>query len=95
MEEPLHRGPSDEVGEAVAAVYAILREMPAEERIPFALRRVDGMALGEVAAACGVSLATIKRRIRRAEERFRTETRHHPGLAEWIRDNVEDEARAQ
>jgi RNA polymerase sigma-70 factor (ECF subfamily) len=92
LEEPVHVGPSDEVSEAVAAVYAILRRMPAEERIPFALRRVDGMALGEVAAACSVSLATIKRRLQRAEETFRAEARQQPSLQEWIRDNTEEVA---
>jgi RNA polymerase sigma-70 factor, ECF subfamily len=90
IEEPVHMAASDEVTEAVAAVYAILRRLPAEERIPFALRRIDGMALGEVAAACGVSLATIKRRIDRAEARFRVEARQQPSLQEWVSDAAED-----
>jgi RNA polymerase sigma-70 factor (ECF subfamily) len=90
LEEPLHVGPSDEISEALRAVYAVFGGMPAEERIPFALRRVDGMALGEVAAACGVSLATIKRRLDRAEARFRMEALRHPSLREWVRDEVEE-----
>jgi RNA polymerase sigma-70 factor (ECF subfamily) len=84
LEEPVHVSAPDEVTSALAAVYAILRSMPVEERIPFALRRIDGMALGEVAGACEVSLATIKRRIAAAEARFRAEAAQDPRLAEWI-----------
>jgi RNA polymerase sigma-70 factor (ECF subfamily) len=50
--------------------YALLDAIPADERIAFALRYVDGMELTEAAAACGCSLATVKRRISRAEQKF-------------------------
>jgi RNA polymerase sigma-70 factor (ECF subfamily) len=70
---------------AVKAVYAVLGRLPADERIAFALRFVDGMELTEVAAACGVSLATIKRRLQRAEHRFLANCKNYPELGPWVR----------
>ena len=52
------------------AVYAAIDTLPADERLAFTLRFVSEMELTEVAAACQVSLATIKRRLSRAEARF-------------------------
>jgi RNA polymerase sigma-70 factor, ECF subfamily len=51
-------------------LHQILDRIPADQRIAFVLRFVEGMELTEVAAACGVSLATIKRRLDRAHARF-------------------------
>ncbi|WP_437296456.1 RNA polymerase sigma factor [Sorangium sp. So ce426] len=76
--------PSGEVTEALRATYAVLNELPVDERIPFALRFIGGMELVEVADACGVSLATIKRRLARAESRFTALAREHPALSDWI-----------
>ncbi len=52
-------GLEPEVLEAYKRTYALLERMPADERIPFALRYVDGMELSRVAEICDVSLATI------------------------------------
>jgi RNA polymerase sigma-70 factor, ECF subfamily len=70
--------------EALRATYAVLDRLPADERIAFALRFIDGMELTEVAAACGVSLATIKRRLARAEAEFTTRARQSAVLCDWI-----------
>lgn len=66
------------------AVYAVLAHMDADERIAFALRFVEGMELKEVAESCCVSLATIKRRLSRAETNFRAQAKAHPALAERV-----------
>ena len=76
--------PSGEITEALRATYAVLDELPVDERVPFALRFIGGMELTEVADACAVSLATIKRRLARAEESFTTLAREHPALTDWI-----------
>lgn len=76
--------PSSEASEALRATYAILDELPADERIAFALRFIGGMELTEVAAACQVSLATIKRRLARAEARFTALARESAVLHDWI-----------
>jgi RNA polymerase sigma-70 factor (ECF subfamily) len=77
--------PSAELSESVRATYRVLDRLSADERIPFALRFIDGMELTEVAKACGVSLATAKRRLARAQERFLGAAREEPTLAEWIK----------
>jgi RNA polymerase sigma-70 factor, ECF subfamily len=56
--------------EALRRTYAILEGLGAYDRIAFTLRFIEGMELTEVAAACGCSLATVKRRLSRAEKQF-------------------------
>ena len=55
---------------AVRATYRVLDTLPVDERMAFSMRFIAEMELTEVAAACRVSLATIKRRLARAETRF-------------------------
>ena len=76
--------PQGETHEAVRATYAILSEFPADERLAFTLRFVSEMQLTEVAAACRVSLATVKRRLARAEKRFVEAARSSPALTERL-----------
>jgi len=73
-----------ELDEAVRTTYRVLKKLSAEERIAFALRFVDGMELVEVADACGVSLATAKRRLARARKKFLTIAGTYPELSEWV-----------
>ena len=84
--------PPDGVGgpgiEAAAeAVYGVFDQMPPDERIPFALHKIEGLGLVETAAACGISLSTVRRRLAKAERRFfklaRAEETLAPWLAEW------------
>jgi len=55
----------------LALVDRLLRRVRAEARIAWMLRRVEGLGLAEVAALCGCSLATVKRRIAEVEELVR------------------------
>lgn len=73
-----------EVSEALQSTYRVLGRMPAEERIPFALRVIDGMELTQVAESCGFSLATVKRRLTRAKQRFCELAREEPALSDWL-----------
>jgi predicted RNA polymerase sigma factor len=50
----------------------------------FSLRFIAEMDLTEVAAACGVSLATIKRRLSRADAKFRAGARTEPELEQRL-----------
>jgi RNA polymerase sigma-70 factor (ECF subfamily) len=76
--------------EALQRVFALLSELPDEERIAFALRFVDGMELKDVAAATEVSLATAKRRLARATELFVPRAKADPilgprmGAGRWM-----------
>jgi RNA polymerase sigma-70 factor (ECF subfamily) len=73
-----------EVLEALRTVYLVLESLPADLRIPFSLRYVDKMELTEVAEACDVSLATIKRRLSKAEQRFVRRARRETSLVPWV-----------
>jgi RNA polymerase sigma-70 factor (ECF subfamily) len=75
---------SPDVEEAASCVYRILAGMPVDERIPFALRMLEEMDLPSTAAACGMSVATVRRRLARAERRFFTLARQCQALAPWM-----------
>jgi RNA polymerase sigma-70 factor (ECF subfamily) len=75
---------SPEMQEAARAVYRIFDRMPVDERIPFALRMLEGLELEATAAACGMSLATVRRRLVRAERRFYKMARQCEALAPWL-----------
>ncbi len=74
-----------EVDEAVRATYHVLGRLATDERIPFALRFIDGMELNEIANACQVSLATTKRRLASAQKKFTSIAQTYPELAEWLK----------
>jgi RNA polymerase sigma-70 factor (ECF subfamily) len=61
--DPRDRAPVDDL-------YDALSRVPADLRIPWVLHRVERLSLPETAAACEVSLATVKRRIADAEARI-------------------------
>lgn len=83
--------PDAEVRQALVAAQTVLSSLPTEERIAFSLRRLDGMELKDVARACGCSLATIKRRLARAERRFRARAEREQALAGWVGPRTEAE----
>jgi RNA polymerase sigma-70 factor (ECF subfamily) len=61
--------PPDVVAE-LRSIYAIVDELPTDERLALLLRRVEGLPLESVAELCRCSLATVKRRIAAAEARL-------------------------
>lgn len=71
--------------------YEILARMPAAERTVLTLRYVEEMSLGEVAETLEMSLATVKRRIRRAKSRFETLAAHDPVMQQWLADQGREE----
>jgi RNA polymerase sigma-70 factor (ECF subfamily) len=54
----------------VDELYDALYRLPDQLRIPWVLARVEQQPLKDVADACAVSLATVKRRILEADERL-------------------------
>jgi RNA polymerase sigma-70 factor, ECF subfamily len=67
-------------------LYRALDKMNADSRAAFVLRMVHGCELAEVAAACGCSVATVKRRLAHAEKRFSKLVEGDPVLREAMRD---------
>ena len=51
----------------LALVDRMLRRVPADLRIAWMLRRVEGLPLAQVASVCACSLATAKRRVAAAD----------------------------
>ena len=49
-------------------VYAVVSALPAQARIALVLRRVDGLEVPDIARRMGLSLSTVKRRLKMAEE---------------------------
>lgn len=84
LPEPELPPPDFEASEAMQAVYRVLDGLDTDQRIAFALRFVASMELTEVAASCGVSLATIKRRLAKAQGNFVRAARREPALVEWL-----------
>lgn len=64
VSDPRDRQPVDEL-------YDALDRLPADLRVPWVLHRIEEITLPEVARACDVSLATVKRRIAEADVRIR------------------------
>ena len=56
-----------EVRAQLAQIYALLRVMPADDRIAWTLRYVERNRLQDVAALTDCSLATVKRRVLRSQ----------------------------
>lgn len=74
------------VREACQAVYRVLERLPAVEHLAFALRHLEGQELTEVAESLGVSLATAKRRLAKAEARFEALAAREPSLGSFLSD---------
>ena len=69
--------------EALRRLYAILDELPDRERLAFVLRHAEGHELTETAAALGVSLATVKRMLQRADAHVQARANDDDLLKEW------------
>ncbi|MFT3927797.1 MAG: sigma-70 family RNA polymerase sigma factor [Myxococcales bacterium] len=80
--------PEHDVQRAVRAMYSVMDQLPTDERIVFALRFMEEMELLEVAEACGVSLATVKRRLARAERRFIELAQDSPALRARLQGDI-------
>jgi len=71
------RGATAEEHALLARLYQVLEELPTNQRLAWSLRYLEGEPLAAVAAMCGCSLATAKRRVSAAkgviDEVFRDE----------------------
>ncbi|WP_157068998.1 RNA polymerase sigma factor [Sandaracinus amylolyticus] len=62
----------------LALLDRALAKLAAADRIAWSLRYVEDMPLEDVARSCGCSLATVKRRIARADEHVRAHVSFEP-----------------
>jgi RNA polymerase sigma-70 factor (ECF subfamily) len=54
----------------IQSFYKVLQKMPADDRIIFVLRHLEGQSLEEIALFGNYSLSTAKRRLKRAKSTF-------------------------
>ena len=68
----------------LAAAGEVMAAIPADRRRPWALRTVDGEPIDDIAACCGCSVTTVKRRIAAVqgllEAALEDEPRRRPAL---------------
>jgi RNA polymerase sigma-70 factor (ECF subfamily) len=69
--------------ETVRRLYAVLDELDDRERLAFVLRHAEGHELTETAELLGVSLATVKRVLARAEAHVTARAREDDLLSDW------------
>jgi len=74
--------------EVATRLLAILGKLSPESARVFRLRYIEGHELADVAAAMGISLATVKRHLARISARVRAMARREPALAEHVRQGV-------
>lgn len=66
-------------------LYRLLDGLTAEERETFTLRQIEGMRFSEIVQTTGLSLATVKRRLGRASEKFTALVEADAELAAYAR----------
>jgi len=77
--------------EVLRAFYRTASQLPAEEHLLITLRHVDGRTLPEIATLCACSLSTAKRRLRRAEQRFRRISEREPAILRLLSGSTQEE----
>lgn len=62
----------------------LMDRIPARERVVFVLHFIEGCTLAEIGEICGFSLATAKRRLARANDRFERLLQNYPELLRLV-----------
>jgi RNA polymerase sigma-70 factor (ECF subfamily) len=74
--DPIDRGASAEERHIHSRVYTALDRLPANVRIAWTLKVLQGEPLDRIAEMCGCSVAAVKRRIAKADEVLDRELSH-------------------
>jgi RNA polymerase sigma-70 factor (ECF subfamily) len=77
--------PGQETAYVFQRALEVLKKMKSDDRIVFVLRFVEQAELAEIAVACGMSLATVKRRIARSRGTFMKKVARDPVLTEYAK----------
>jgi RNA polymerase sigma-70 factor (ECF subfamily) len=73
-----------EARDALLRFYHLLDRLGPQQRTAYVLRHIEGMELTEVAAAVGVSLATVKRWLPRITDRLHGQAARDPLLQRYV-----------
>ena len=71
-----------ETAELLSRMRRVLEAMNGDDRLCFVMRHVEQREVAEIGDLLGWSLSTTKRRLKRAEERFRARVERDPRLRE-------------
>jgi RNA polymerase sigma factor (sigma-70 family) len=75
-----------EARHALRRCYRIFDSLPTSERLAFVLRYMEGMTIGEVSAALGVSTSTAKRWVNRGAAKVAHQVADDPDLERFFAD---------
>jgi RNA polymerase sigma-70 factor (ECF subfamily) len=75
-----------EARHALRRCYRIFDSLPTSERLAFVLRYMEGMTIGEVSAALGVSVSTAKRWVNRGAAKVADQVARDPDLDRFFAD---------
>jgi RNA polymerase sigma-70 factor, ECF subfamily len=70
--------------ELLVRFYRLLDRLGADDRTAFVLRHVEELSLEEISRATGASLATVKRRVRRASQQVAVLVKEEPDLVPYF-----------
>jgi RNA polymerase sigma-70 factor (ECF subfamily) len=84
IDPPVTPAHDPEAAEAVRRVYEVLSRLDTDSRLAFVVRHLEGYELTQAAEICGCSLATIKRRLVKAEKCFEAMSRNDPVLSRLL-----------
>ena len=89
-EPPVCPAHDPEAAQAVRHIYAVLEKLDTDSRLAFVVRHLEGYELTEAADICDCSLATIKRRLAKAEKCFEAMSRNDPVLRQLLEDGRQE-----
>lgn len=79
---------------ALLQLHGILEGIGTEEQMVFVLHMLEGLPLAETADALGFSLSTVKRRLKRANERVLRKVKKNPLLADYVLERADTSERS-
>ena len=86
------KGPEPDVEAEARASAHLVRELiatlPEAQAEALALHCVLGFTVGEIAAAAGLPLETVRSRLRLAKSALRKHARRTPGLSSWVEETA-------
>jgi len=71
---------------ALIQLSQILNDLETEDRLTFALCVLEGLKLEEAAQSLGVSVSSVKRRLKRATERVERKVQQNPLLVDYVQE---------
>jgi RNA polymerase sigma-70 factor (ECF subfamily) len=79
------RNPDPESREAITRLLALVGRLRPTDREVFVLHQIEGLEQKEICATTGMSISTVRRRLRRVQRRMEILMQADPALAQYVR----------